>query len=340
MRQVLSFIFATSFLFPIEGIIVFNDQTIIEGNISSVDLNSVTITPEGLNFPEEILIQSIDSLKINNGMIPIAKGEVLMFYNNGQFTDASITSKNSRKSNDQILYDEVEYVIVPNWSLNLYSGYPIVKAKSFEEFDKSNWIYGLSVGSPYGFFAGDFFMNVIAEFAYYNFQQKNNLDGPSFGGPAYQIGVSPGFFIGNTSFSITACTGLYKSDDYIQDTTSMSQGTIAYKTKSTLTSGFITGASIDIPIGEIILEKYSSVEIFKPLNIFIGQFIDYEIFDGFRVKDIEEELSSFEMRITSRANLIEKAKGSTGWVDLGISFGYEFDYGGHPKLPSWLQWPF
>ena len=27
-------------------------------------------------------------------------------------------------------------------------------------------------------------------------------------------------------------------------------------------------------------------------------------------------------------------------VDMGVSFGYEFDYGGHPKLPDWLKWPF
>ena len=46
------------------------------------------------------------------------------------------------------------------------------------------------------------------------------------------------------------------------------------------------------------------------------------------------------MRITARSNLIQKAEGATYWVDMGISIGYEFDYGGHPKLPEWLEWPF
>ena len=46
-------------------------------------------------------------------------------------------------------------------------------------------------------------MNGIAEFAYYNFQQSNNLEGQNqFDGFAYQIGLSPGFFIGETSISL------------------------------------------------------------------------------------------------------------------------------------------
>jgi len=322
MRLIIPTIFLTSFLFSIEGIIVFYDQTIIEGEISSVNNNSVIITPSGLNFAEEILLQNIDSLKTNNGMVPIAGGKIFLFYNNGEFSDAQKSTDNIQNLSAQISYDDVEYVIVPNWSLNLYTGYPIIKAKSFEEFDESNIVYGLSVGSPYGFFAGDFFMNVIAEFAYYRFQQKNNLLGQDFGGPAFQIGLSPGFFIGNTSFSMTACTGVYEDD------------------LDKLTAGFIGGGSIDIPLGEIIVDKYGSFEIFKGINLLIGQIIDYKIFDGLRIKDIEDQMSSFEMRITGRSNLIQKKDGYTGWLGMGISFGYEFDYGGHPKLPDWLSWPF
>ena len=340
MRIIITSILFSSILFSIQGIIVFNDQTIIEGDVKTIDNNSVIITPKGLTFPEEILLQSIDSVKINNGMIPIVNGKIFYFYQNGKFVNAQQIN-NSQQINTSVDYEDVEYVLVPNWSLNLYTGYPLpapFRGSSFEEFDKGNMLYGLSLGSPYGFFAGDFYMNIIAEFAYYNFEQTKG--GPSFGGPAYQIGVSPGFFIGNTSFSATACTGFYRSDDYDSTGVDDATGEITYSTKPGITAGTILGGSIDIPLGEIILKKYGSVELFKPLNLFIGQFVDYKILDSFRVRDIEKQLSAFEMRITGRSNLIQKAEGATYWIDIGISFGYEFDYGGHPKLPEWLRWPF
>ena len=154
----------------------------------------------------------------------------------------------------------------------------MMKASSFEEFDKSNFVYGLSLGSPFGIFAGDFFMNVIGEFVYYNFQQKNNIEGQSFGGPAFQIGLSPGLFIGQASISLTACTGVYQND------------------KGKMASGIITGGSIDIPLAQIITNYV----------------------------DIDEEEFPLEIRITSRSNIITKNEGATGWVDFGISFGYEF----------------
>ena len=340
MRLIINLILINSFLFSIEGVIVFNDQTIIEGDVKSIDNNYVLITPEGLNFPEEILLQSIDSVKINNGMIPVANGNVIFYYQNGEFINAKEIKK-SQLPSTSTLYEDIEYVIVPNWSLNFYTGHPLpapFRGESFtSEFDEGNFIYGLSVGSPYGFFTGDFYINIIAEFAYYNWEQSNNLNGPSFGGPAFQIGLSPGFFIGNTSFSATACTGFYSSNDY--DTTRADY-------VSGFTAGTILGGSIDIPLGEIILERYGSIEPLKPLNLFIGQFVDFKILEGFKIRQIEEQLSAFEMRITGRSNLIQKADNTEGqnqatyWIDMGVSFGYEFDYGGHPKLPDWIKWPF
>ena len=62
MRLIITSISLTSLLFSIEGIIVFNDQTIIEGDIKSINNISVIITPEGLSFPEEILLQNILAL--------------------------------------------------------------------------------------------------------------------------------------------------------------------------------------------------------------------------------------------------------------------------------------
>ena len=88
MKLIVTSILLSSILFSIQGIIVFNDQTIIEGDVKTIDNNSVIITPKGLTFPEEILLQSIDSVKINNGMIPIVNGKIFYFYQNGKFVDA------------------------------------------------------------------------------------------------------------------------------------------------------------------------------------------------------------------------------------------------------------
>ena len=109
MRLIFSLILLSSILFPIEGIIVFNDQTIIEGDVKSIDNNYVLITPEGLNFPEEILLQSIDSVKINNGMIPVANGNIIFFYKNGEFIDAKEIEK-SQLPSTSTLYEDIEYV--------------------------------------------------------------------------------------------------------------------------------------------------------------------------------------------------------------------------------------
>ena len=275
MRIILSISLVTSLLFPVGGVVIFNDGTMIEGDVVNVSQSSVSITPIGLTFPEEILMENVDTLRLYDGEILVANNNVRLLYVDGEFVDPAIVP--SSTTDDYEDYD-VEYVIIPNWSLNLYTGYPILKASSFNEFDESNLVYGLSLGSPFGIFAGDFFMNVIGEFAYYNFQQKNDLEGENFGGPAFQIGLSPGLFIGQASISLTACTGIYQND------------------KGKMTSGFIAGGSLDIPLANLIS--------------------DYV--------DIDEEEFPLELRITSRSNLISKNEGVTGWVDFGISLGYEF----------------
>jgi len=275
MRIILISVLFSNLLFPVGGVVIFNDGTTIEGDVSNVNDISVYITPMGLTFPEEIRMENIDSLRLYDGKLLVANNKVLLLYGDGQFYETGV----SQDSNEEMYEDyDVEYVIIPNWSLNLYSGYPIVKASSFEEFDESNLIFGLSVGSPFGIFAGDFFMNLIGEFAYYNFQQKNNIEGQNFGGPAFQLGLSPGLFIGQASISLTACTGIYQND------------------KGKMTSGFIAGGSLDIPLGNI-----------------LGEYLD-----------MDNEDVPIEIRITSRSNLISKDKGITGWLDAGISIGYEF----------------
>ena len=240
MRKIILLSFSISFLFSIDGKIVFYDGTTVDGQINSVNMSSIYITPIGLNFPEEILIDNVDSLKLDNGKLLVAGNQVLLLYSNGQFTAPGEEKLNRQTAREE--YD-VEYVITPNWSLNLYTGYPIIKGSSFDYYDDINPVFGLSIGSPWGLFMGNFFMNAIAEVAYYDFNVINNPKYERFGGMAWQIGVSPGFFIGEYSISLTACTGIYHAG-----------------------TGFIAGGSIDLPLGGIILNKYGDVEFVENME--------------------------------------------------------------------------
>ena len=239
MRKIILLSFSISFLFSIDGAIVFYDGTTIDGQINSVNMSSIYITPIGLNFPEEILIDNVDSLKLDDGKLLVAGNQVLLLYSNGQFT----TPGENKSSNQNEVFYPVEYVLVPNWSLNFYTGYPIIKGSSFDFYDDINPIFGLSIGSPYGLFMGNFFVNAIAEIAYYDFNVINNPDYERFGGMAWQIGVSPGFFIGDMGISLAACTGFYHAG-----------------------LGFIGGGSLDLPLGGIILDKYGDVEFVENME--------------------------------------------------------------------------
>jgi hypothetical protein len=202
-------------------------------------MSSIYITPIGLNFPEEIIIDNVDSLKLDNGKLLVAGNQVLLLYSNGQFTAPGV----EKSINQQESSYPVEYVLVPNWSLNIYTGYPIIKGNSFDFYDDINPVFGLSIGSPWGLFMGNFFVNAIAEIAYYDFNVIDNPDYERFGGMAWQIGLSPGFFIGDMSISLTACTGIYHAG-----------------------WGFIGGGSIDLPLGGIILDKYGDVEFVENME--------------------------------------------------------------------------
>ena len=267
-------------LFPIEGIVVFNDGTTIEGDINNVDENTVYIIPVGLTFPEEVRMENVDTLKLNDGKLLVANGNVLLLYSNGQFTEPG--AKSSRTSPVIEDYD-VEYVIIPNWSINLYTGYPLIKGGTFQFYDQLSPVFGLSIGTPYGIFLGDFFMNVISEIAYYKFRDSNKGEEAEgdFEGLAYQIGISPGFFIGDITVSLTLCTGIYHAGP-----------------------GIIAGGSIDLPVGSFITKKFR---------------------DNKFIKNNSDILESFEIRVTSRANAVQKKdEGFTGWLGGGISIGFEF----------------
>ena len=57
MRLLIIIALLNCLLFSVEGIVVFNDGTTIDGDISNVDKNTVYIIPAGLSFPEEVRME-------------------------------------------------------------------------------------------------------------------------------------------------------------------------------------------------------------------------------------------------------------------------------------------
>ena len=141
--------------------------------------------------------------------------------------------------------------------------------------DRSRPVVGVSIGTPYGYYASDFYVNLNIEIFNYIFKTENKLG--VFGGTAFQVGINTGLFIGDVSMSLTAATGVFHAG-----------------------TGFICGLNIDLPAGEYILGNFD--------------------INGSLVPHIE----ALEVRFTTRANMVQKKDGITGWIDGGFSIGYEF----------------
>ena len=55
------------------------------GKVTKVDESAAYIVPIGLDTPEGVLTGNIDSLKMENGMVPVINSAVKYFLQNGEF---------------------------------------------------------------------------------------------------------------------------------------------------------------------------------------------------------------------------------------------------------------
>ena len=85
-NKVSLFIMHDRIAFGLHGKIVFYDGTYVIGKVTKVDESSVYIIPVGLDTPQGILVGNIDSLNMENGMVPVLNSNVEYFYQGGAFT--------------------------------------------------------------------------------------------------------------------------------------------------------------------------------------------------------------------------------------------------------------
>ena len=133
-----------SSLFALHGKIVFYDGTYVIGKVTKVDESSVYIIPVGLDTPEGVLVGNIDSLNMENGMVPVLNSNVEYFYQGGTFTpnnDDWMADASQKDYHEHIDLEE-EFLTIndpkKHWNyfnFSLIGGIPLFAANSLKEVE-------------------------------------------------------------------------------------------------------------------------------------------------------------------------------------------------------------
>ena len=130
--------------YGLHGKIVFYDGTYVIGKVTKVDESAVYIVPVGLDTPEGVLVGNIDSLNMENGMIPVLNSSVKFFYQSGIFTpnnDDWMAEDNQQNYLEHIDLSEdyqTKYKPKKPWkyfNASLLGGIPLFAANSLKEID-------------------------------------------------------------------------------------------------------------------------------------------------------------------------------------------------------------
>ena len=148
-------------IYALHGKIVFYDGTYVVGKVTKVDEASVYIVPIGLDTPEGVLVGNIDSLRMENGMVPVINSAVKYFYQNGEFlaNDSDwMDEYNDFQYDDytsiqeEYKYEEAKRKYSEFWSATVFGAYPAIKFNSLNDSAKvTKMAFNIGVGlqAPY-----------------------------------------------------------------------------------------------------------------------------------------------------------------------------------------------
>ena len=154
-------IFTIEGLNALHGKIVFYDGTYVVGKVTKVDEASVYIVPIGLDTPEGVLVGNIDSLRMENGMVPVVNSAVKYFYDNGEFlaNDSDwMDEYDDFKYDDyafiqeEYKYEETKKINTDYWSISAFGAYPAIKFSSLVDSMKNTKLapnFGVAMQSPF-----------------------------------------------------------------------------------------------------------------------------------------------------------------------------------------------
>ena len=163
MIKFLCFLCMIGMLFGLHGKIVFYDGTYVIGKVTKVDESSVYIIPVGLDTPEGVLVGNIDSLNMENGMVPVLNSNVEYFYQGGTFTpnNDDWMAKASQKDYHEHVDFEEEFQAINDpkkpwnyFNFSLIGGIPLFAANSLKEVESGQMAkmgpnVGLNIQFPY-----------------------------------------------------------------------------------------------------------------------------------------------------------------------------------------------
>ncbi len=177
---------SSELIFALHGKIVFFDGTYVVGKVTKVDESTVYIIPIGLDTAEGVLVGNIDSLKMENGMVPVVNSAVKYFFQNGEFLE---NDDDWMDEYDDFRYDD--YASLQNeykyegskkthqqyYQISAFVGQPIMTAVSLQEengtFNMTPNI-GFSFSMPYFAFGA---IDVSPGFKMMNYTFESSFQG-------------------------------------------------------------------------------------------------------------------------------------------------------------------
>ena len=160
MRKLIIIPLFVGYLFGLHGKITFFDGTYVVGRVTKVDESTVYIIPMGLDTAEGILVGNIDTLRMENGLVPVVNSAVKYFYEKGEFlanNDDWMDEFDDFKYDDyttqkeEYKYEETKKPATAYNSVTVYGGMPFPMASLKDSLKTTTLAPNLGIGiqAPY-----------------------------------------------------------------------------------------------------------------------------------------------------------------------------------------------
>ncbi len=263
MRKLIILPLFVGYLFGLHGKITFFDGTYVVGRVTKVDESTVYIIPMGLDTAEGILVGNIDTLKMENGLVPVVNSAVKYFYEKGEFlanNDDWMDEFDDFKYDDyttqkeEYKYEESKKPATAYNAVTVYGGMPFAMASLKDSLKTTTLAPNLGIGiqAPY-FPVGAVDISPGLKIMTYGF------DNPDMGvvnaiqlGGNMSVDFKPVFFFLPEALHLCMDIGVNYNIAFKHEPSEFALGHTEYDGEATYGGiGFSTGASMDYWFSDI-----------------------------------------------------------------------------------------